>query len=115
MSTRNREAGNAYERQIVNELKDRGYSDITTTRAESRNMDNKGVDIMGNIPFYVQCKLSINNPNYHKLLYSSLLPKDKPTVVFHGKCEKAKVNFIKKADYVIMTKDYFYNIINQNK
>ena len=55
MANRNRTAGNNFERLIVNELKELGFDDVVTSRAESRNMDNRGVDIFGNnFPFYIQ-------------------------------------------------------------
>lgn len=111
MANRNRTAGNGFERTIVNELKLLGYKDISTTRAESRNLDNKGIDIMGEIPFYVQCKYSQNNPNYVKLLKSPLLPTDRPTIVIHRKCKKSNVRFVTEGDFVILTKEHFYNLL----
>lgn len=113
MGRNNRTAGNGYERAIVRELKEYGYSDAVTTRSESRNMDNRGVDIMGdNLPVYIQCKNSQNTPNIHKLLTSKLLPNDKPVVVFHKKTKKSAKNFVKEGEYVYMTKEDFYNMLN---
>ena len=86
MGRNNRTAGNSYERKIVNELKGIGYSDVVTARAESRNMDNKGVDIFGNnFPYYIQCKNSKSTPKIHDLMSSKLLPTDKPFIIFHKK------------------------------
>ena len=53
MANRNRTAGNQYERDIVNELKEHGY-DVVTTRSESRNADNAGIDVR-NYPYHTKC------------------------------------------------------------
>jgi hypothetical protein len=89
---------------------------VVTTRSESKALDNKGVDIFGDkLPFYVQCKVMQNNPNYHELITRKELPKDKPLVVFHKKVEKAGEKFMPKGEYVTMTKEVFYNLIKQFK
>ena len=110
MANRNRTAGHAYELQIVNELKEMGY-DAVTSRAESRNLDNKGVDIVTDFPFHIQCKNSANNPDYHKLHESDLLPEDKPFAVFHKKTERKGNVFRKQGEYVILKKEDFYRIL----
>lgn len=120
MANRNRTAGLNFERQIVLEVKELGFSAVTS-RAESRNMDNKGVDIFSPIgednqlPVHIQCKNTTINPKYDVLLSSELLPKDKPTVVFHKKTKKAKSKFMSSGDYVILKKEDFYNLLKQIK
>lgn len=107
----NRNRGNSYERLIVRELKELGY-DVVTSRSESRNMDNKGIDIFGDIPFHIQCKLSKDRPNYHDLITSPLLKDEvKSLVVFHRLATKANKKFMTQGDYVIMTKKEFYNLL----
>ena len=118
----NRTAGHNYERQIVNELLELGFEDIVTSRAESRNMDNRGVDIFQNIndsgpfkvlPIHIQCKNYKGYPKYEEILESELLPKGKPTVIFHKKTKKAKSKFVTQGEFVIMKKSDFYNLINK--
>jgi len=110
MANRNKTAGNNYERQIMNELIKMGY-DVKTARNESRTMDAKGVDIVGNFPFHAQCKLTCNIPNYHKLI--TTMPDDKPGIIFHGKVEKANTQFVKKGEYVTMEKETFYDLMHK--
>lgn len=116
----NRRRGHNYERTIVNEIKSYGYEGIVTSRSESKNMDDRGVDIfdMNNtstsLPFHVQCKLSTKNIAYDELLGSEKLPKDKPLVIFHKKAIKAEKNFIPVGEYVVMNKKDFYNLIFNN-
>jgi len=109
---RNRNQGHQYERDIMKELRELGY-DVVSTRSESRTLDNAGVDIIGNIPCYIQCKNLVTNASYHLLLSSDKLPKDKPTVIMHKKTKKANTRFIAQGEYVIMTKEYFYKLINK--
>jgi hypothetical protein len=111
----NRNRGNQYERDIVVELKSKGYSDVVTSRAESRNMDNKGVDVFGHsLPVHIQAKNYTKYPDIHKLLSSELLPSDKETVIFHKKTKKAQTKFMTQGEYVYMTKECFYSLIENN-
>lgn len=118
MANRNRDYGNGYERVIVNELKCLGY-DVVTARAESRNMDNKKVDVFSplgcenNLPYYIQCKATINKPDYHNLIIS--MPQDRAPIVFHRQMKKAKKNNVKQGEYVIMRKEHFYELLKLMK
>lgn len=117
-SSRNRVAGHNLERLIVKELKELGY-DAVTARAESRNMDNRGIDIFSPpycsnpLPVHIQCKNTVINPHYEDLLTSELLPNDKPTVVVHRKTKKANTRFVTQGEYVLMKKSDFYNLIKK--
>lgn len=114
---RNRTAGHNYERIIIKDLKILGYTSVVTSRAESRNMDNAGVDIFDTkngekeLPFHVQCKNTTQKVDYPKLLNSELLPKDKPTFIFHKKTKKVNTRFMPEGEYVIMKKEDFYKLI----
>src|SRR5574343_256874 len=111
-----RRRGHNYKRDIVKELKDKGYLDVVTSRAESRNMDNKGVDVFGaSLPVHIQCKNSKMNIDVAKLLNSELLPTDKPTVIFHKKTKKANNNFLSLGEFVYVTKDFFYQLLDALK
>jgi 3-methyladenine DNA glycosylase AlkC len=114
MSNRNRSAGHSYERTIVKELKELGF-DVVTARSESRNMDNKKVDVFSplgvdnSLPFYVQCKNSKSRPNYHKILNE--MPDDRVPIILHRQTHKVNTKFVTDGDYVIMKKEDFYNLI----
>lgn len=124
MSNRNREAGNQYERDLVNELKEIGY-DVVTSRAESRNMDAKKVDVFSplgtdperTLPYYIQSKFTASNPSYTSLLES--MPKDRPGLIFHKKSESYKCKDYKTrhrtvGEFVIMNKELFYKLLNDS-
>ena len=108
----NSTAGHKYERDSVNRLKDLGYEDVVTSRAESRNMDNRGVDIFGpSLPFHIQCKNSVRDLKYHDLFDNDRLPTDKPLVIFHKRTKKAKTRFVEVGEYVIMKYETFKELI----
>ncbi len=109
--SRNRTAGNNYERHCVNRLKKDGCLDVVTSRAESRNMDNRGVDIFGpSLPFHIQCKNTVKDVKYHDLLNEERLPTDKPLVIFHKKTEKRGKVFRQVGEYVIMKYETFNSL-----
>ena len=110
MANRNRTAGHNFERLIVQELKDLGF-DVVTTRSESRNLDNKGVDIFGpEFHYYIQCKNSKSILDYHSLLKNQDL--GKPLILFHRKTHKANKRFVADGDYVVMLKEEFYKLLD---
>lgn len=114
MANRNRTAGHNYERAIVKDLTDLGY-DVVTARAESRNADNAGIDIIGNFPYYIQCKIYKGYPKLHELINNERPDrfKDKPIIVFHKKVKKANTRFVTEDEFVSLRKDDFYNLIKQ--
>ena len=102
MPINSRNKGCAFERTIVNELRDElFFEDAVTSRAESRNMDAKGVDICG-VPFHVQCKAyDSTTPKYMELLDG--MPDDQPPVIFH---KRNRLGVI-----VAMKWDYLYELV----
>jgi hypothetical protein len=120
MSSRNRTSGNNYEREIVNELKELGYS-CTTSRNTSRTLDAKGIDVFTDmndiqgkvLPVYIQCKNSKSAIDVVSFYNNRDLPTDKPTVIFHKKTKKATSRFVSQGEYVYMTKEDFLKILDK--
>ncbi len=110
----NRTAGNNYERKIVNELKDLGFSDTVTSRSESRNMDAKKVDVFGkSLPIHIQCKNTKDNfkiADYYQE-NEKIFPDDKPVVIFHKKTKKVTSKFITQGEFVYLKKEDFYKLL----
>lgn len=114
MANRNRTAGHNYERTTVNELKKLGYDKVVTSRAESRNMDNSGVDIFDpteEFKFYIQNKIYKSYPKLHELIFGEKVNTNKPMLVFHKKVEKKGSRFVSQGEFVSMSKETFYNIL----
>lgn len=108
-----RNKGNAYERQIVNELKELGFAGCVTARSESKSMDNKKVDIIdteGKLPCYLQLKKTQNTPSYAKIKDDSGLT-DKPFCLIWNMQEKKEVNCVSKGEIVMIPKEFFYELL----
>lgn len=114
-----RRKGHNYERKVVKEINNLGIDYfVGTSRLFSPYMDSKKVDIVDipeskkRFPFHIQCK---SYTGYYKYgpLFNEFELKDKPLVVFHELTEKRGGRFYPKGEYVIMTKDCFYNIIKR--
>lgn len=118
MGNRNRTAGHNYEREILKELEELGFDHLSTTRAESTNLDNNGVDICSTenserrLFFHPQCKNMAQKPKYEQLFAKFKLKL--PLVVFHKFTKKVGTKFMPIGQYVIMEKDLFYKLIKNN-
>jgi len=109
MANRNKQAGSAWEREIVQRLIGMGY-DAVTARYASRMMDDKGIDIVSDFPLKIQCKISINQPNVHDILTNK-----ECDVIFFRKVEKADKNFISKGDYAMLKLEDLLNLIGEKQ
>lgn len=65
MANANRDKGHRFERLVVNNLKEIGFEFAKTSRAESKTMDDSGIDIV-NVPMNIQTKAGYekNRPNF---------------------------------------------------
>jgi len=102
MANRNRTAGHNYERILVKEFKELGYQHCCTSRAESKNRDDAGVDLCYSGHFNVQAKYTQNAPNMHTLLASMPEEDGQINVVFHKRKNVGET--------VTMTKKDFYEL-----
>ena len=109
MANRNRNAGNGYERQIAQELRDMGFEAVTS-RQESRSLDAAGVDLVTTFPLAPQMKVSINQPNAHKILTVT-----EAEIIFYKRIEKAGSKFMPRGEYVILRKEDFYWLVRPIK
>ena len=99
--------GNKYELQIVHELTDMGFSGLVTSRSQNKLLDNAKVDIAETdekLSCYIQCKATSNMPSVSNINNSCPL-KDRPLSIFWKKQDQSK------EEYVIIPKDYFYNLL----
>ncbi|MDO4465532.1 MAG: hypothetical protein Q4C49_00780 [Bacillota bacterium] len=111
---RNRERGHAYERKIVNELKEiTGDEDLCTSRSESKKLDDMKIDIAdpnNTLSFYCQIKSTQQTPQIKKL-NDEVGKKDKPLVIFWNAQEVRDKKQISVGEYVILPKDFFYTLL----
>ena len=105
MANRNKQAGSRLELDIVSRLKEMGYEAVTA-RYASRMMDDKGIDIVSDFPFAIQCKASINQPNCHQIFTEK-----ECDVIFFRKMEKQGKRFFAKGEYAMLRLDDLLNLI----
>lgn len=100
-----RQRGHQYERDVVNELKDMGFT-AKTSRAQSKNRDDLGVDIVTNAPFNIQCKcLNTFKSPVHVL---SRMPEER-------KHNIVMMKVVNRGQYVVMSKESFYKLLTTIK
>ena len=102
MANRNRSAGHNFELEVIKKLKNIGYIDAVSSRSESRNKDNAGIDVCFSEPWAIQCKSMSKIPNYHKLISEMGYDEGEIPVVIHNYTKKAKVNFVSQEEYITM-------------
>ena len=97
MSIHSKNKGNRYERDLAEYLRELGY-DAVTSRAESKNLDDKGVDLFDNSPFYIQAKhVEKMKTSYHDIL--ARMPTEKTPVIFHKRNNKGTIVAMKLEDF----------------
>lgn len=76
-----RQKGHSFELQIRDFFRELGYQDCVSSRSESKNLDDKGVDLCYTGDYHVQCKATEQLGSVHKVL--SGMPNEKINLVFH--------------------------------
>lgn len=111
-NTRNsRQRGIRYEQAICKELRELGFSAITT-RFASKMMDDSKVDIIdenGELPL-LQLKRQQNYPNYIAIRDSCPI-KDKEFVILWNQQKGTEKTFRSVGEMAIMSKAFFYELI----
>lgn len=116
-----RRIGHDYERKVVKELRDLGFTKATTSRSSSRIMDDAKIDING-VTYNIQCKAVRSGLNVFSVLddMEAAIPKLVPereeyvNVVFHKK-ERREVVVLRKEDWYLIVKKLLENGITIRK
>lgn len=114
MATRGKSArqkGHTYELQIRDYFKDLGFNDCVSSRSESKNLDDKGVDLVYTGDFYVQCKAVESLGSLHKILES--MPTDKMPLVFHKRNRQGTIVAMGLETFSAMIKCYLQMSVTQ--
>lgn len=109
MSNKNRDRGNKWELDVIKKLKHL-YPEACSSRSESKNLDNKQVDICYTGLFHIQCKNLSTSPKYEIL---DEMPQDKIPVIAYKKTKKANTKFITQGEYAILRLDDFINLLEK--
>jgi hypothetical protein len=93
MATRGKSArakGHGYELQVRDFFRELGYTECVSSRSESKNLDDKGVDLCFTGPYYVQCKAVEALGSMHKVL-AEMPKEDKLNLVFHKRSRQGTI------------------------
>jgi hypothetical protein len=116
MATRGRSArqkGHQYELTVRDYFRELGYKDCVSSRSESKNLDDKGVDLCYTGPFNVQCKAVENLGSLHKIIAS--MPDDhKFNVVFHKRNRQGTIVAMDLDSFLILAKEFYTPVENTN-
>lgn len=108
-----RNKGARYEQKIAKELREIGFSNVKTSRNESKETDNNKIDIIDpdkKLPVNIQLKKTQQIPSYFKIREESTSdPKD--FCIIWAKQEKKATNICTVGECVIMSKEKFYELI----
>jgi hypothetical protein len=107
MSLRNRNAGKAYELYIAKEFEYILDRKIVTSRAESRNRDNAGIDLCNTEPLQIQCKLTATLPKLDIFKRMNGYNDKSINMIVWGRTKRMKKYMVKDDDYVILPLEDF--------
>lgn len=115
--------GSAWEYKVRDALKRIGYTQVVTSRSESRTADNNNIDLVdteGKLPINIQCKSYKRHPDYNAIRQGcNDIEKpfiiawhcSQPDVYFDSRKEKNSKIPIEK-DLMIVPADFFYELLN---
>ena len=110
MSNRNRTAGHNWEREVIKDLKGKGFKEAVSSRYESKRADDAGIDIVNTGPFNFQCKNETKRPDYHRLITE--MP-DGMNIVCHKYTKKSDGGkFQCQGKYVVLDYDTFLMFVD---
>jgi hypothetical protein len=90
MPINSRHKGNNYELQIRDWFKDLGWTKAVSSRSESKNKDDQGIDLCYTEPFSIQAKAVEKLGSIHDIL--ARMPKDDNyNLVFHKRNRKGTI------------------------
>lgn len=111
--------GSAYERQIVNELKEITNNDnLCTSRSDSKKLDDMKIDISDPdniLPCYFQLKKTQTTPSVKKI-NEEVGKSDKPLCIMWNIQEKKEgnINITSCGEYAIIPKEFFYELLSKH-
>lgn len=117
---RNRGVGHSFERNVALKLREIGFPHVVTSRSESRNRDNDGIDLInknelvnGRLPYNIQCKSMVGRVPYQKLLKELPTGTGAMNVVFHQFTEKRGGQFYAVGHYAIVDMEEFLKMVKE--
>lgn len=100
-----RNKGNSYERQVVKEFKEMGWTKASTSRYSSKENDDNKVDLCNVNPFNIQCKAVEGSVKYLEVL-ASMPVGDNINCIFRKRNREKQLVILTKDDFYKLIKDY---------
>lgn len=113
IGARNKQRGNDYERKIAKELRDLGFTDVITSRRESKSTDDGKIDLIdksNKLPCKIQLKRTMNTPQYFAIREQSIAD-NKEFCIIWNKQKKVNDRFMSEGEVVMLSKELFYDLI----
>lgn len=111
----NKRRGSTWERTIVSYLKDMGYEESVTCRAESKSRDDAKVDICNLPGWNIQAKTLHTPIHPEKILPTMPNEEENINVIFYKKTRKSGQRFLSEGEYAILRLEDFLNIMKKIK
>lgn len=99
-----RAKGHKYELDVVKKFKELGWEGACSSRSESKNTDDKGIDLCYTDPFQIQAKAWESAPSYHKVLSKMPELNGKYNVLFHKRNRQGTL--------VVMKEETFFELLD---
>ena len=107
--------GAAFETDVINNLKELGYTECCRAAGESKKLDNNKIDIAdptGKLPVNIQCKNTQNLPNYFTIR-DACTDKSKPFCLMWKKAAEGGSNSL--GTVAVIPIDFFYELLKNYK
>lgn len=108
-----RNKGTKYEQQIAKELRELGFTQVKTSRNESKTTDDNKIDIIdpeNKLPVYIQLKKTQSIPSYFKIRNECTEDPEKFCIIW-AKQEKKQTNICTVGECAIISKQMLYKLI----
>lgn len=98
-----RQKGHAFERENMHLFREVGYEKCVTSRSESKNLDDMGIDLVYTGEFDVQCK-RVEKLNVSKVMDGMPKRDGKIPLVFHKQNRYPALVTMKREDFFMLVK-----------
>ena len=110
MALNSRKKGHSYELQIRDYFRELGWSKAVSSRSESKNKDDQGVDLCYTEPFNIQAKAVEKLGSIHDIL--ARMPNDSNyNLVFHKRNRKGTIVAMTLEDFTELLQSLISNQI----
>ena len=109
MANRNRTAGHDWEREVIKDFKEIGYTEAVSSRYSSRETDAAGIDICNTDNLAIQCKNTFKSVDYHKI--NKEMNTDKHKIIVHKRTEKKGDRFIVQGKYAVLEYEFAMQLL----